>query len=224
MSENRAQDSRATEDLVTLPLATLQQLVQYCAQVVRESKELKSRVPDPERDGIPNDMQTPQNNPSNDGNPWGGANIFNLNSDYITRLPRREVALMEEVWRKVVPFKLGTFQEWPDEMIEREEPMLAQCRGEEDIHLLFRSRYHDLEPQRAASASKRLLRHLGLWEGYEPYQKSAIPFNFGVMVVLIEGLEHGRLSIGAILERCYQLRVLTPPPRDSEPRNYLSHI
>jgi len=112
--------------------------VQYCTQLLRESKELKTPVPDPERDGMVDVTQNPQSGPSSDEDPRG-ANLFNLN--YIANFPRQEVVrpLLEKVSREVIPFKLQRLPELLNEEIEREEPMLARCPCKDGIYLLFES-------------------------------------------------------------------------------------
>jgi hypothetical protein len=121
-------NSRANKDLVTLPLATLQQLVEYCAQVVRESKELKTRIPDPERDGI---VRTPPTGLSSDED-FSGKNRV---------LPRHKSTsvFVGDIWREVIPFKLGESHDVADGISGQDESMLlTRCLGEDDIDFIFR--------------------------------------------------------------------------------------
>ena len=227
---------------MTLPLATLQQLVQYCAQLVRESKELKTRIPDPERDGVADiaptlrsqaldEVRTAPNAQSSE-NPRGG-NLFYVDPTEITRLPREEILLplLEDIWREVIPFKLQVLSERPEEMIVHEEQILTRFRGHDDVCWLFKGLERDsysIGSEELKSRSVRLHYLICRWEAHarhcQALERDPIPpFNYEVMALLLTSVEQGVLCIGGILQRCYSLRALTQP-KDSEPRSYLDHI
>ncbi|KAE9367031.1 hypothetical protein N431DRAFT_82491 [Stipitochalara longipes BDJ] len=225
-----ASDSSATEDLVTLPLATLQQLVRYCAQLVNESKELKTRIPDLERDGISNNEQVPGDDPHVDTDTRKPPNFFNLNDMELECISDDILNRTEEIWRQVVPWQLRNIPVLSDEMIEQEEPMLARCRTIDDIHLLFRSPHYELSQRSEVSACLQLRHNIKIWERSEDRIWPPVllvppltPLNYGLIVVFITGMRYERLCIGSILERYYQMRVLSQPD-NFEPRNYLDHI
>ena len=220
----RNSDGPATEDLVTLPLVTLQQLVQYCAQLVNESRALKTRAPDLERDGISNSDPIPGVADA-DADASRPPNLFNLDEDEVETVSDDALNRTEEIWKEIVPWQLQDVPVLSDEMIEQEEPILARCRTTEEIHIIFKDPNYGVQ-EAAKNAALRLRYLISGWEDNGPIwgdSGSRPPFNYRLMVILLTGLKCGRLTIGSILQRSYQVRSLVRPS-NLESTSFLEQI
>jgi hypothetical protein len=110
-----------------------------------------------------------------------------------------------------------------DGITGREDSTLpTRALDEYDIDFIFQP-VDERQVGDIPAVSLRLRHLIYAWKTSVPIHSHPVAFNYRVMVVALDGLEHGRTSIGSILQRCYQLRVLTQPD-NSRLSSYSDHI
>jgi hypothetical protein len=208
--------TQVQQQLVTVPLATLQQLVEFCAQVVRESKE---------KDGPPSDLECGIPSPSS-------RFAFSRSTTFVQetsttsrtsspeRKPLRSSVHADFVWNSVNPWRMRpvSIQQKQDPRDDELTFILETCRGNEDMYLLFRtnSRRPDHFIDRLSQYSKYLISQYDSTH-HNTYSSA---FNYSLMVVCVTSVAQ---PIGKILDICYARGVLTQPPR-MDLASYWNHL
>lgn len=195
------------EDLATVPIAKLQQLVELCAQILRESRGAHPDEPDIERDGEAT-TATPtfrEGNASSDTQ-----NLFHLR--YIDDLPETYESkrlAMEEIWNNVSPWPI---QQVPVASPEDQQRSIFASSTSELLHQFLTDRdgvYTERTQVEACIPSFRI--------GSDPSSERIL------MMACFWLVRDENVKIGRILECCYKYGVLKQPA-DKDSEVYLDQI
>lgn len=213
------------ENHAAIPIAKLQQLVELCAQILRESRGAKPDEPDIEKDG---EAATPRDNTQN---------LFY--QGYTPSLPEiyesKRLAI-EEIWNNVslwdiqkVPLASPEeLQSHPIFTLSTPEALhqLLSIETHESRHQLFSIEGHQFRfgPKwsevEGCILSSRLNSYLNTSEGFRR-QKILVVACYCALED--EYMQIGNIQIGRILEYCYKYGVLEQP-LDKKSDDYVDHI
>lgn len=204
--ENSTKTIQVQQQLVTVPLTTLQQLVEFCAQVVRESKERDRPFPDLERADL---------SPS-------PSFAFSRSTTFVQEPPTPSRTSSPErkslhtsthadvIWNTVESWTIRTVPIQQKRNFKDDELafLLETCRGNDDMYLLFRASIR--RPDHFIDRPSQYPRYLISQYESTHHNVYGPAFNYSLMIVCVTSIS---LPIGNILNICYARGVLIQPPR-----------
>jgi hypothetical protein len=205
------------EDLATVRISKLQQLVELCAQILRESRGAKPNDPDIEKDGEGGTSAPTSKFASSSDDTQ---NIFHLDRSHLHRLPstyETNRLAIEEIWNNVSPWPIQQAPLASSE--ELQSHPIFTLSTPEALHPLLFTVSSGSNPERtkveACIPSFRIK---------SPYQRNAEEERKKILVIACCcEIADENPQIGSILECCYKYGVLEQPI-DKESRAYLDQI
>ncbi|PVH75788.1 hypothetical protein DL98DRAFT_536225 [Cadophora sp. DSE1049] len=212
-----AEQTAPSEELVTVPIMKLQQLVEFCAQVLRECRSREAPAPDLESGPPPISLPDITIDPVQaTGNYLFTDNDFQVHGLYIQchELTIDSEAEVDQIWNFVERFpihELFDSKEDPDA-----KHVMKSCLTMADLHVLFQGESDSFCPD---------IRHVQ--EVFEIYMEATYssfvpPYQYKLMVAVCA---YGREvdNLGGIVQGCYSSGVLKRPTI-AEPSAYMSDV